>query len=204
MNELITRVVSGIAMIIVALGAAVLGGYYFALLAAAGATGMFYEWKRITEGWGLQWTVAGFFYCVLPALALLWILLITLLIPYSPKLLGKRKIPLVGGVLFIYIIAIWARNYHDYLHLGKSVAVNGRYLVPILIFMYVVMALGLQNLLQGKRPPAIWTKAALTIFVIGLSLFFGGFNEYVIHITPRYGHLSATNDFTLPDYQSIK
>ena len=73
MNELTIRIVSGIAMVVVALGAAVLGGYYFAFLAAAAATGMFYEWRRITRGWGPHWFVGGFLYCVLPALALLWI-----------------------------------------------------------------------------------------------------------------------------------
>jgi phosphatidate cytidylyltransferase len=72
-NELTTRIVSGIAMIVIALGAAVLGGYYFAFLAAAAATGMYYEWRRITRGWGLLWAVGGFFYCILPALSLLWI-----------------------------------------------------------------------------------------------------------------------------------
>jgi len=60
-------------MVVVALMAAVLGGYYFAFLVAAAATGMFYEWMRIVRGWGLQWSVGGFFYCLLPALALLWI-----------------------------------------------------------------------------------------------------------------------------------
>jgi len=60
-------------MVVVALMAAVLGGYYFAFLVAAGATGMFYEWMRIVRGWGLHWSVGGFFYCLLPALALLWI-----------------------------------------------------------------------------------------------------------------------------------
>lgn len=73
MNELTTRVISGIAMVVVALMAAVLGGYYFAFLVAAAATGMFYEWMRIVRGWGLHWSVGGFFYCLLPALALLWI-----------------------------------------------------------------------------------------------------------------------------------
>ena len=73
MNELTTRVLSGIAMVVVALMAAVLGGYYFAFLVAAAATGMFYEWMRIVRGWGLHWSVGGFFYCLLPALALLWI-----------------------------------------------------------------------------------------------------------------------------------
>lgn len=60
-------------MAVVALMAAVLGGYYFAFLVAAAATGMFYEWMRIVRGWGLHWSVGGFFYCLLPALALLWI-----------------------------------------------------------------------------------------------------------------------------------
>ena len=60
-------------MVVVALMAAVLGGYYFAFLVAAAATGMFYEWMRIVRGWGLHWSVGGFFYCLLPALALLWI-----------------------------------------------------------------------------------------------------------------------------------
>ncbi|HEX6410045.1 MAG TPA: phosphatidate cytidylyltransferase [Sphingomicrobium sp.] len=73
MNELTTRILSGIAMIIVALMVAVLGGYYFALLAAAAATAMFYEWMRIVRGWGIGWAIGGFFYCLLPALALLWI-----------------------------------------------------------------------------------------------------------------------------------
>ena len=60
-------------MIAVALGAAVVGGYTFALLAAAVATGMFYEWLRIVRGWGPVWAIGGFAYCLAPALALLWI-----------------------------------------------------------------------------------------------------------------------------------
>ena len=73
MNELTTRIVSGVVMIAIALMAAIVGGYYFAVMVAALATGMFYEWMRITRGWGFGWSVAGFVYCLLPALALLWI-----------------------------------------------------------------------------------------------------------------------------------
>ncbi len=60
-------------MVVVALMAAVLGGYYFAILVAAAATAMFYEWVRIVRGRGAGWAIGGFFYCLLPALALLWI-----------------------------------------------------------------------------------------------------------------------------------
>lgn len=73
MSELIVRALSGIVMIAIALMAAIVGGYYFAILAAAAATAMFYEWLRITRGWGFSWSLGGFLYCLLPALALLWL-----------------------------------------------------------------------------------------------------------------------------------
>lgn len=73
MSELTTRILSGIAMIAIALMAAVVGGYSLAVLVAAIATGMFYEWLRIVRGWGPGWAIGGFVYCLLPALALLWL-----------------------------------------------------------------------------------------------------------------------------------
>lgn len=73
MSELAIRTASGIIMILVALAAAVVGGYAFAVLAAAAATAVFYEWTRLTKGWGAGWYVAGFVYAALAALALLWI-----------------------------------------------------------------------------------------------------------------------------------
>jgi phosphatidate cytidylyltransferase len=72
-SELTTRILSAFAMVAVALMAAYLGGYTFAVLVAAIATGMFYEWTRIVRGWGPAWYIGGFVYCLLPAFALLWI-----------------------------------------------------------------------------------------------------------------------------------
>jgi phosphatidate cytidylyltransferase len=60
-------------MILIALMAAVLGSYYFAILVAASATALFYEWSRLVRGWGTGWMVGGFVYALLPALALLWV-----------------------------------------------------------------------------------------------------------------------------------
>lgn len=73
MSEIGIRTVSGIVMILVALTAVVVGGYVFAILAAAVATAVFYEWTRLTKGWGAAWYVTGFLYAALAALALLWI-----------------------------------------------------------------------------------------------------------------------------------
>ena len=73
MNNLAVRSVSGVVMAGIALAAAFLGGYYFAVLAALAAAVMFTEWRRLTDGWGLSWTVGGLFYALIPTLSLLWI-----------------------------------------------------------------------------------------------------------------------------------
>lgn len=73
MNELTVRTLTGFLLIAAALLAAVQGGNIFALMVAAVATLMFYEWTRIVRGWGATWYLGGFVYALLPALALLWI-----------------------------------------------------------------------------------------------------------------------------------
>jgi phosphatidate cytidylyltransferase len=72
-NELLVRTLTGMVLIAIALVAAAEGGMLFAVFAAAVATAMYVEWTRIVRGWGLDWSVGGFFYCLFPALSLLWI-----------------------------------------------------------------------------------------------------------------------------------
>lgn len=73
MRELATRTAVGIVLIAVALVEALLGGWPFAILVAAIATVMYVEWSRIVSRWGFGWRLAGFIYCLLPAISLLWI-----------------------------------------------------------------------------------------------------------------------------------
>jgi len=110
MNELLVRTVTGAVLIAIAIVAAVVGGNVFAYFAAAVATAMFFEWTRITKGWGAGWYVLGAIYAVLPAISLLWIrerdahglelLLWTFLVTWSTDIgayfagrrFGKRKL----------------------------------------------------------------------------------------------------------------
>jgi phosphatidate cytidylyltransferase len=73
MKELATRTAVGIILILIALASALFGGTVFAVLVALVATIMYLEWSRMVGQWGLSWRVYGFFYCLLPAVALLWI-----------------------------------------------------------------------------------------------------------------------------------
>jgi phosphatidate cytidylyltransferase len=72
-SELLVRSITGALMIAAALAATVIGGNLLALFVAAIATLMFYEWTRMVRGWGPAWYLSGFFYALLPAIALLWI-----------------------------------------------------------------------------------------------------------------------------------
>lgn len=72
-NELGVRTLTGVLLIAAALAAAAFGGTLFAVLVAAIATAMFYEWTRLVRGWGPIWYMSGFFYALIPALSLLWI-----------------------------------------------------------------------------------------------------------------------------------
>ena len=72
-NELLVRTLTGVLLIAAALAAAAFGGTLFAVLVAAIATAMYYEWTRLVRGWGPIWYMSGFFYALIPALSLLWI-----------------------------------------------------------------------------------------------------------------------------------
>ena len=52
MSELLVRSLAAMAMIALALVAAVLGGYFFAVLVAAAATMMYFEWSRLVARLG--------------------------------------------------------------------------------------------------------------------------------------------------------
>ena len=73
MSELAVRTLTGVFMIAAALIATAVGGTVLACFVGAIAALMFYEWTRMTRGWGASWYVGGFFYALVPALALLWI-----------------------------------------------------------------------------------------------------------------------------------
>ena len=72
MSPQLLRIITGLVLAVGAVFLTWWGGTLFAVFVAAAATAMFYEWSRLVRGRGLAWQLAGFAYCLLPALALLW------------------------------------------------------------------------------------------------------------------------------------
>ena len=90
-----TRTLAAMAMIALALIAAVLGGYVFAIFVAGVATMMYFEWSRLVRGWSAGWLVAGFVYALVPALAVLWI----------------REVPSLGLSLVVWVfVVVWSTD----------------------------------------------------------------------------------------------
>lgn len=73
MSEIALRTITGVLMILTALTAEWFGGTAFAILVAAAATAIYYEWAKMVRGWGLAWHLSGFVFALLPALSLLWV-----------------------------------------------------------------------------------------------------------------------------------
>jgi len=70
-KDLQTRTIVAIALIFVALALTHMGGYAFALFVGLVAVATYWEWTGLVRTWGLVWRVAGFLYCLIPALGLL-------------------------------------------------------------------------------------------------------------------------------------
>lgn len=79
-------------------------------------------------------------------------------------------------VSLIYIVMLWAQNYGSFLHTGRPVAVNGRYLLPILPLVATLLAVGVSTLLK-KRPAARNGLAALMLLIF---LEGGGLVSFIV------------------------
>lgn len=112
MSELVIRTATGVVMAVVVLFAALQGGYAFAVLAAAAATAVFYEWTRLVRGWGPAWYLGGFAYALLAALSLLWV--------------RDRAENGIGLVLWVFIL-VWSTDIGAYFA-GR--AIGGPKLAP--------------------------------------------------------------------------
>jgi hypothetical protein len=79
-------------------------------------------------------------------------------------------------IVLFYLAALWLQNYSDYMHLGQPVAIQGRYLIPVLIPILILLAQLISQLLQKYRH----AKVALSLVLIILLLQGGGISTYII------------------------
>jgi hypothetical protein len=129
--------------------------------------------------------IARDFYVIIIALSVISTLCAIVTIK---QILTRFKLTWLTCVIAItYLSVLWLRNYHDYLNLGQPLAIQGRYLVPVLIYIYVMFGLGITQVLEFKRMPQIILRPLIAFIVIASFVYFGGFARYVSQVSPRYG-----------------
>ena len=157
MSELLVRSLAGAFLVLIALGASIMGGYVLATLVALASVMIFYEWRRIVAGWGFAWQVAGFLYALVPALALLWI---------------RDRAPQGLELLIWVFIVTWATDIGAYIA-GK--AIGGPKLAPAISPNKTIAGL-VGGMLSASLAGYAWaelTKLSPTLFWLAPLLALG-------------------------------
>jgi uncharacterized membrane protein len=87
------------------------------------------------------------------------------------RLLKRYEAPVLWLFLVVsgvYIVILWLDEYRAFLRTGQSVAINGRYLLPVDLLLFVIGALALNQLLRR------WPVAKTTLFGLALICFIWG------------------------------
>lgn len=108
---------------------------------------------------------------------------------WQADLRRKYRLDMLLAVMATYLAVLWGQNYEDFVHLGSDVAIQGRYLIPILPILYLCIALGFNRLLAHRTT---WKPALVTAILIILLTQGGGVGIYILRSNPSwYWHNNA-------------
>ena len=74
------------------------------------------------------------------------------------------------------MLALWADEYRSFLQTGQAVAINGRYLLPIMPMTLIILALGMDTALRLK----LRTKVIMASIAVACMLWGGGTLTYIL------------------------
>lgn len=102
-----------------------------------------------------------------------------LTIIYTPKLLQKYNsgsLQLFITVISVYVGVLWIDQYRAFLRTGQPVAINGRYLLPVILPLLLMMGLAYNHWLKHRSD----LKLVLAIVAIIGLLWGGGALTYIL------------------------
>ncbi|MEP7205128.1 MAG: DUF2142 domain-containing protein, partial [Candidatus Saccharibacteria bacterium] len=98
---------------------------------------------------------------------------------------ANRHILLPVVVTLAYGLSLLYVNYTEYRSFDSMVAVNGRYFIPLLPFIFVIIGLAYRQVISKYWPTrAIIIKSSLVIVATVVALQGGGMLTYLIHSEP--------------------
>lgn len=129
-----------------------------------------------------------------------------LFLRWQRELRRRFELGLLLTVTAVYIALLWSQNYADFLHLGFPFAIQGRYLIPVLPILYLLIALGFARLLKNRqqlKPVLAWSAIAILctqgggagIFILSSQPSWDWPNNFIIHV--NNGARTFLNYFTI-------
>ncbi len=88
----------------------------------------------------------------------------------------ERVLWLFVAVTITYTAILWLNEYHSFLQTGQPVALNGRYLLPVIPLLLIILALGTNVYLRSRTQ----LKLALVAATLLCMLWGGGMLTYVL------------------------
>ncbi|MGF7228405.1 MAG: hypothetical protein ACQR33_00275 [Candidatus Saccharibacteria bacterium] len=101
-----------------------------------------------------------------------------LIIIFARRIFTRPLLTFCGLVVFFYCGALWLDNYKMFAETGQPVAINGRYLIPVLPLIAAVAWRGFN--LIARRLNQVWLKPALASVVLLLFLQGGGLITFIM------------------------
>lgn len=111
------------------------------------------------------------------AMALMAVSSFVLILVFARRIFRQPLFVLCGLILLFYCGALWSENYKAYLHTGREVAVNGRYL---LLVLPLAMALAWRAWTYALASAAAWVKPTLAAAVLLLFVQGGGVMTFIL------------------------
>ena len=102
--------------------------------------------------------------------------LFALVLYFRPVFRGQELLAFLLTFVLVYVAVLWADGYEAYQRTGHIVAINGRYLLPVLLPLAAIMGRALS--LAWKKNPTM--KVWLATFVIALFLHGGGIFTFIL------------------------
>ena len=138
--------------------------------------------------------VSSFFYS---AMLILFIVAAGSSVVYFRRIMRSHDgIGLLLAISALYMATLWIDSYIGYSKTGVPAFVDGRYWLPVIIFLYAWLALGIKYLIGSQRFSDI-IKLSLAIFIIVLFITVGGCVPNAKKVIPNYGRLGPSNQFEL-------
>lgn len=113
---------------------------------------------------------------------------------FARQLLGRYPaLWLFAAVSVVYVGVLIVQQYGMYRYTGAPVAINGRYLLPLLPLLGALAVLGLAELLRRLR----WTVAGpllITLVLVGCALQGGGVLTYIVQSSPDWYYAGWTRE----------